>query len=222
MPLRDILKKKDKLAEQETSSSDNPVPEFTFLRTDTHTQEIINPPSFDDSTERPSSSGHRFSLFKKPRSRASSGASSTSHVSNNSDRIKSKDRSPSSRRLSQRLGLHRDISSSNVPEDLPAIEGGGDGGAEDEWEQRATILARENEKNRSRPATPDATTSRDFGAVRKGDVVATQLVDDNIQEAIRLHEAGQLEEATSMFGRLADPGGENNSLSQVLYGLALR
>lgn len=25
-----------------------------------------------------------------------------------------------------------------------------------------------------------------------------------------------------MFGRLADPDGENNALSQVLYGLALR
>ena len=25
-----------------------------------------------------------------------------------------------------------------------------------------------------------------------------------------------------MFGRLADPHGENNALSQVLYGLALR
>ena len=25
-----------------------------------------------------------------------------------------------------------------------------------------------------------------------------------------------------MFGRLADPKGENNALSQVLYGLALR
>jgi len=53
-------------------------------------------------------------------------------------------------------------------------------------------------------------------------VVSTKYVDDNIQEAIRLHEAGQLETSTSMFGRLADPNGENNALSQVLYGLALR
>jgi hypothetical protein len=28
--------------------------------------------------------------------------------------------------------------------------------------------------------------------------------------------------STAMFGRLADPDGENNALSQVLYGLALR
>lgn len=31
-----------------------------------------------------------------------------------------------------------------------------------------------------------------------------------------------LEQSTEMFGRLADPNGANNALSQVLYGLALR
>ena len=31
-----------------------------------------------------------------------------------------------------------------------------------------------------------------------------------------------LTSSTKMFGRLADPNGENNALSQVLYGLALR
>lgn len=31
-----------------------------------------------------------------------------------------------------------------------------------------------------------------------------------------------LRRSTAMFGRLADPDGENNALSQVLYGLALR
>jgi hypothetical protein len=32
----------------------------------------------------------------------------------------------------------------------------------------------------------------------------------------------ELVKSTTMFGRLADPDGENNALSQVLYGLALR
>ena len=32
----------------------------------------------------------------------------------------------------------------------------------------------------------------------------------------------ELETSTKMFGKLADPNGANNSLSQVLYGLALR
>ena len=44
----------------------------------------------------------------------------------------------------------------------------------------------------------------------------------DIQEAIRLHESGDYERSTAMFGRLADPDGPNNPLSQVLYGLALR
>ena len=34
--------------------------------------------------------------------------------------------------------------------------------------------------------------------------------------------ATELEKSTEMFRQLADPNGANNSLSQVLYGLALR
>lgn len=47
-------------------------------------------------------------------------------------------------------------------------------------------------------------------------------VEDSVQEAIRLHEAGNLERSTMIFGRLADPRSANSPLSQVLYGLALR
>jgi len=46
--------------------------------------------------------------------------------------------------------------------------------------------------------------------------------EENIQEAIRLHEKGNLEASTALFGRLADPTSHNNALAQVLYGLALR
>ncbi|KOS16702.1 hypothetical protein ESCO_004848 [Escovopsis weberi] len=52
--------------------------------------------------------------------------------------------------------------------------------------------------------------------------MSSKAIDEDIQEAIRLHEAGRLEEATRIFGRLADESGANNPLSQVLYGLALR
>ncbi|OTA58415.1 HCP-like protein [Hypoxylon sp. EC38] len=53
-------------------------------------------------------------------------------------------------------------------------------------------------------------------------VVSSKEIDDMIQEAIRLHEEGELDQSTRLFGRLADPQGANNPLSQVLYGLALR
>lgn len=43
-----------------------------------------------------------------------------------------------------------------------------------------------------------------------------------MQKAIQLHESGDLTASTQIFGRLADPAGENNALAQVLYGLALR
>lgn len=111
-----------------------------------------------------------------------------------------------------------------MPQDLPAIssEGGGDAA----WEERATILARENEKNRSRPGTPFQEDAPDLAQLKLGErtdgAVSSAGIDDNIQEAIRLHEAGDLEKATTMFGRLADPKGQNNALSQVLYALALR
>lgn len=52
--------------------------------------------------------------------------------------------------------------------------------------------------------------------------VSSKELDATIQEAIRLHEEGKLEQSTRMFGILADPRGYNNPLSQVLYGLALR
>jgi hypothetical protein len=113
-----------------------------------------------------------------------------------------------------------------VPQNLPEIRDGQDEDG-DAWEQRATILARENERNRSAPATPVREDMPDLGALglgkgNEGGIVSSKNTDDNIQEAIRLHEAGELVKATRMFGRLADPNGENNALSQVLYGLALR
>jgi hypothetical protein len=145
-----------------------------------------------------------------------------------------------------------DTTSSHLPENLPAapdavsvpsirVDGTDDGNKyanaqrEAQWEKRATILASSpsllenkintdnnninNEDRASRPretisiATPNRDRSRS---------ISDQQGDVNIQEAIRLHEAGDLSSSTHMFGRLADPKGANNALSQVLYGLALR
>jgi hypothetical protein len=234
MPLRDHFKKKEKSEADSTSAEAlPPPPHFTFLRSDTHTEEVLSLPDDppNDPYDRPSSAdgsseGPRARLSRfTGRSRSQSTASNASRTSEAS---KSKDRLAGSKRLSQRLGLRKDTSSAAVPQDLPDIHDGQDGDG-DAWEQRATILARENEKNRSRPGTPVNDNLPDIRALNLGEkheggsgIVASKHTDDNIQEAIRLHEAGELEQATRMFGRLADPKGENNALSQVLYALALR
>ena len=245
MPLRDILKKKAKVANTVTPVElevEEP-PVFTFMRSDTHTQEIISPPTFSskESSNPPSfTDGHtesRTSRLFKGRSRSVSNASAASTASRTSEQSNAK--SPHSKRLSERLHLRRSVASSaSVPQDLPEIltadAEGTDGGAgvESQWVKRATMLAKQNDESRSRPASPVGGPTADSGAFKnmaisespgqeKG-VVSSQSVDDNIQEAIRLHEAGELETSTRMFGRLADPNGDNNALSQVLYGLALR
>jgi hypothetical protein len=243
MPFRDILKKKEKDEVKEAPVQVDEQPVFTFMRSDTHTQEIISPPTFS-SLESASSNPHSFtdgnsesktSRLFKGRSRSNSNASTASAASRASDGRRT--RPATSKRLSERLHLRKAEASESVPEDLPEIvvpdgEEEIGTGVESQWERRATMLARKNEQSRSRPGTPsvpavDLTTFNNMtvsGSPGGSDtgVVLTKATDDNIQEAIKLHEAGELEKSTGMFGRLADPNGQNNALSQVLYGLALR
>ncbi len=209
-------------------------PEFTFIRSDTHTQEIIHPPTgpvspVDGDNHLTAPDGHSPSRARRSLDMFRSRSRSTSVSSRTSNNTSEKGEK---RRLSQRLRLSRTPSASeNVPQNLPEIEMGDGPGGNDEddaqWEKRATMLARENEKHRSRPTTP----VRDVGGFRLQEndqttagngVVSSRAIDADIQEAIRLHEEGQLEESTRLFGLLADPNGANNPLSQVLYGLALR
>ncbi len=237
MGLRDKFRKKHDSDDEREPSSGSAPPEFTFIRTDTHSAEVIYPPSADPSR----APGQLLS--------ADSRSSSKQRLSLDVFRSGSRDRSPSvssnkssaTKRLSQRLHLNRAPSSSeNVPEYLPEIVGGDEDkdGTESQWEKRATMLARENEKNRSRPGSPthgeappvipklrlgdDSGRSTPTPTTPKEKTVSSKAIDEDIQEAIRLHEAGELEKSTALFGRLADPKGANNPLSQVLYGLALR
>lgn len=229
MGLRDLLKRKDheegEAVDAEAAGSQG-TPAVTFLRSDTVSQEQIFPPPApedDNYLTARDSGGNRsrrsLDVFRSSRSRSTS---VSSHASSSS-RKEGRD----GRRLSERLHLSRSPSSSeNVPEDLPAIVASADGdqdeGIESQWEKRATILANQNERHRSRPSTPVqgmAHLSLEGGV---GNPVSSKAIDEGIQEAIRLHEAGELERSTALFGRLADPNGANNPLSQVLYGLALR
>ncbi|BCS21241.1 tetratricopeptide repeat protein [Aspergillus puulaauensis] len=236
MPLRDILHKKDRLNSSDnqyaTSTIDtheNSVPEIRFVRSDTTTQDIIIPPSHQDdesylASARPSSSSsHRKSLNPFHRSRSPS----------ESGELASPTRPRGERRLSHLLRRDRrgSSASANIPSDLPQIEPNicDEQDREAQWEKRATFLAQHSPQPGSSPGHSPAPSiglgsdsirpqSRSSSHSRINDPQG----DVNIQEAIRLHEAGDLELSTSMFGRLADPNGANNALSQVLYGLALR
>ncbi|OLN88641.1 hypothetical protein CCHL11_01695 [Colletotrichum chlorophyti] len=231
MGLRDILKKKDHIDNGESTSQDAvnrlAAPEFKFIRSDTHTQEVIHPPTGPSSEEEPEpkdqflnpKEGQKprrsLDVFFGSRSRsasASSQASSTSHKNQGTGR-----------RLSERLHFSRSpASSENVPQDLPDIVTTAEGEHNElQWEKRATILA---SANKSRPATPSQdNVSRGAGRGRSPSAaVSSPAIDEDIQEAIRLHEAGDYEQSTALFARLADPKGANNTLSQFLYGLSLR
>ena len=116
-----------------------------------------------------------------------------------------------------------------------------------QWEQRAAILANANANTRARavshsdqggrspPRQGHRRSRSDVSIPSSGLVqiehpahlgdkpVVTRSIsdakgDENIQEAIRLHEAGELAQSTAMFGRLAD----SNAMAQIMYGLALR
>lgn len=237
MPLRDLLKKKEKIEERTDSNFRPPSqqgfepPQFKFVRSDTHTEELISPPSFSNepgpaphqafSPTSPSSQEKSFNRFRRP-SRTEDGDGDDSPRKEHrslSDRLhlgsKSKSRSPSA-------------NSSTLPPNLPDIadaytKGGDEDEKQAEWEQRATILASANRTPNARPASADPTANMSQLSIgeprRRAGSISDAQSDVNIQDAIRLHEEGNLEEATTMFKQLADQG---NVISQVLYGLSLR
>ena len=245
MTLKDILKMKEKIKKDVTPSvvsppEPDPVAEgFTFLRSDTNTQELIRPPSFTSEAAAPTppKTQHRLSSHFS-RLRSSSDASTHSAQSRTSPK--------SEKRLSQRLHLHRSrtpsLNSVNVPTDLPEIQDPAVQSEEKEaqWEERATILAKGNPNNRPVPlenGQSEGVKSRQKGypnrvpeesppnleeglTVRPGVTrsVSSAKADESIQEAIRLHESGDLVNSTAMFGRLAD----SNAMAQIMFGLALR
>jgi len=219
MTLKDLLKKKDKVKDEglrpepKDSLSPNPVPEFTFLRTTTTSEEVIAPPTYPG--DRPPEHEKHHSRFRRHSNAAQATAQSP-------DQPKSR----SEKRLSEKLHIGSrsrtaSTSSVNIPADLPDVGNDVAKTAEDEakWEKRATLLAKG-------PISRNASSTQVDAVREKGRRSRSASVsaggDENIQEAIRLHEAGELEQSTKMFGRLAEPDGANNALSQVLYGLALR
>jgi hypothetical protein len=155
MTLKDLLKKKGKSQEGSSQPEDasleapleTPIPEFTFLRTTSTSEEVIVPPSFPgDQPIQPKQEPHRrVSRFRRHTNAA--------HSPPNDQPSSSLDAKPElGRRLSERLHLGRSsrsasTSSVNIPESLPKEpEGGAAKGEEEEaeWEKRATLLAKSN------------------------------------------------------------------------------
>lgn len=228
MPLRDFLKKKEKIEEVASNAPhQQPPPEgfepppFKFVRSDTNTEEMVEPPSFPD--DRPPT-GHTQSPQRSPGRHGSSSRASDAEESPQKER----------RSLADRLHLHRDKArsssahSAHVPQNMPDIqdaynEKGSKEDKEAQWEERATMLASTQKspglgamssnqsKNMSDLNLSNTSPRRSSLSDAEGDI--------NIQTAIQLHEEGKLSEAATMFKQLADKG---NVLSAVLYGLSLR
>ena len=257
MTLKDLLKKKEKISSSPPdpiAPPSDPRPDFTILRSDSNTQEILSPPSFPAETTAGKGESHHSHFTKHfARLRTSSNASNISNKSRPSSR--DNDSRPSSRdekstkRLSGRFHLahSRDSSRSsiNVRNDLPDISPVLDLKGEEAqaaWEERATILAKENlnvnlplshdggvSPRSSRPMTPTRKQKLEEqpgfhpehlgDPVPRGRTLSDAKSDDDIQAAIRLHEEGDLEPSTAMFGRLAERG---NVMAEIMYGLALR
>ncbi|KAJ5124903.1 uncharacterized protein N7515_008728 [Penicillium bovifimosum] len=252
--LRNILHKRDELSTPQTAQNAPPTtpppPEFKLIRSDTHTQEIITPPSFPDDTKPYLSSPQQDETSLSPQSQSPRRSFQLFNRSSRANSTSSRSSPPlpppprRERRLSNLLHLdHRSRSNSrdssaNIPADLPQInddQAASQQEREAEWEKRATVLVQGNPQFAMSGSSLSG-QSAEGGSVGLGLGLEPQTksrspsllsvgdpnADINIQEAIRLHEAGDLERSTHMFGQLADPNGANNPLSQVLYGLALR
>lgn len=138
MPLKEVLHN-DRLDDRscQPPPSGYPAQEFRFIRTDTHNEEVIDPPTFDDDRHRSSSSSPKRGSFFHRHSH-SPGLSPT--------------REKSESRLSNLLHIDRPRSrrgsatSLNIPPDLPQIqtEHGDTEEREAQWEKRATTLIQEN------------------------------------------------------------------------------
>jgi hypothetical protein len=147
--LRNILHKRDDLSTEPSQNAPAipPAPEFKLIRSDTHTQEIITPPSNPNgptpylsspTQDDPVSPRRSFQLFNRSPRRPSTSSQSPPRRE---------------RRLSNLLHLdHRSRSNSrdssaNIPADLPQIDD--DHGASKQerealWEKRATVLVQQN------------------------------------------------------------------------------
>ncbi|KAI5857598.1 hypothetical protein BZA05DRAFT_330964 [Tricharina praecox] len=175
-----------------------PVPEFKFIRSDTNSHDVIHPPTGFSTHDHSATSADAYNDLGGPLSPTSpTSPTSGGRARSSSNASRFRETLSFSHRRNRSSSNH----STHIPADLPMISDSAVD-KETQWEKRATILV-------GTPVVP----------VHPALPAEDPQADENIQEAIRLHEEGELEKSTAMFGRLADA---DNPLSQVLYGLALR
>ena len=198
MTLKDLLKKKDLIKEQSKPSGDHATitPEVTLMRSDTYTQEIISAPTYPDdeislaskSQDRPRSptSAKRPSRFRS--------LSSTSNGSKDS-KAGTGERPGNERRLSQLLHIRSSSYSSRhssvyVPDDLPQIEDRLNAVEDQEarWEERATLLAKENLNFRHGIATENPSLQAESNPILPLNGVATAKNISNAEGDVYFHD----------------------------------
>lgn len=178
MTLKDLLKKKDRIHEEQHAGSSNMLapetPEFTFMRTTTTTQSIIEPPSYpgDPTREQPhqhSPESHK--LFGRLRKHSNAGqktpGSEKEELNSLTERL--------------HLGRHRSSSSVNVPQDLPDVGDAVVARDEDDeakWEKRATMMAVGNTIAKSGSTTPNLEAANPMEGGRKRSVSIGKPADD--------------------------------------------
>jgi len=140
MPLRDLLKRKDKGPDEPEPLAP---PEFTFMRTTTTSQEQIQPPQYPGDPVGPPRQNlevapqqqkpRRHSLFGKHKDESGHGHDGEGKSLNERLHLGSRSRSAST-------------TSVNVPADLPEIDQPAARSEEEQaqWEKRATLLASSN------------------------------------------------------------------------------
>jgi hypothetical protein len=151
MPLRDLLKRKDKAGDEPEPAGLAAPSQFTFIRTTTTSQEQIQPPQFPGDRGGGPAQSHQShtqsqeSPRQRPRGHSLFGKHS--HSGNQDGESKT---------LSERLHLgsrsrSASTASVNVPADLPEIEQPAARSDEEQaqWEKRATLLASSNHISRS-------------------------------------------------------------------------
>ena len=190
MTLKDLLKKKEKARDDGSGGGamlSPDVPEFTFMRTTTTTQDIIQPPTHPDDPLRQSP-------YLTPEPQGKLGRFRRhSHASEHAPKLEDGPARGEHRRTGI-FGRSRSSSSANVPQNLPDMGGDGVARTEDDeaqWEKRATLLAKGNALSRSGSTTPNIEI-RDpiLGTGPRSRSVSVGKVDDEVGLHVRGERVG--------------------------------